>query len=255
MIIDVAVELARKHAEQEVTRMSDSVDLAPVRRPAARRRRATARAPRRSPTRWSSTRTPPCSCRRPSCRRGSTRATPIVGAKLGLTSTAKQKQMNVDRPLYGWLTADMADRHGRAAAVRPLHPAARASPRSRSCSVATSRARTSRPRRCCRRPRPCSAPSTCSTRGYAGYKFTFNDVTADNASSAGLRPRRHGARPVRHRPAPHRLRAGEERRARLHRRRRLRDGAPGRRGRLAGARARAARAGAARRARSSWPAA
>jgi 2-keto-4-pentenoate hydratase len=26
----------------------------------------------------------------------------IVGAKLGLTSTAKQKQMNVDEPLYGW---------------------------------------------------------------------------------------------------------------------------------------------------------
>jgi len=31
----------------------------------------------------------------------------IVGAKLGLTSTAKQKQMNVDEPLYGWLTHDM----------------------------------------------------------------------------------------------------------------------------------------------------
>jgi 2-oxo-3-hexenedioate decarboxylase len=31
----------------------------------------------------------------------------IIGAKLGLTSVAKQKQMNVSEPLYGWLTDDM----------------------------------------------------------------------------------------------------------------------------------------------------
>ena len=31
----------------------------------------------------------------------------VVGAKLGLTSIAKQKQMNVSEPLYGWLTSDM----------------------------------------------------------------------------------------------------------------------------------------------------
>lgn len=31
----------------------------------------------------------------------------IVGAKLGLTSKAKQKQMNVDEPCYGWLTDAM----------------------------------------------------------------------------------------------------------------------------------------------------
>ena len=31
----------------------------------------------------------------------------IVGAKLGLTSAAKQQQMNVSEPLYGWLTNDM----------------------------------------------------------------------------------------------------------------------------------------------------
>jgi 2-oxo-3-hexenedioate decarboxylase len=31
----------------------------------------------------------------------------IVGAKLGLTSTAKQRQMEVDEPLYGRLTSDM----------------------------------------------------------------------------------------------------------------------------------------------------
>lgn len=36
------------------------------------------------------------------------RGFPVVGAKLGLTSAAKQRQMNVDEPLYGWLTADMA---------------------------------------------------------------------------------------------------------------------------------------------------
>lgn len=32
----------------------------------------------------------------------------IIGAKLGLTSAAKQRQMNVSEPLYGWLTDDMA---------------------------------------------------------------------------------------------------------------------------------------------------
>jgi hypothetical protein len=40
---------------------------------------------------------------------------------------------------------------------------------------------------------------------YAGYKFTFNDVTADNASPR-FRPRQ---RSTRHRPAPDRLRAGK----------------------------------------------
>ena len=32
----------------------------------------------------------------------------VVGAKLGLTSRAKQKQMNVSEPVYGWLTSSMA---------------------------------------------------------------------------------------------------------------------------------------------------
>jgi len=31
----------------------------------------------------------------------------VIGAKLGLTSHAKQERMNVDQPLYGWLTSDM----------------------------------------------------------------------------------------------------------------------------------------------------
>src|SRR5439155_4591909 len=31
----------------------------------------------------------------------------VVGAKLGLTSAAKQRQMAVSEPLYGWLTSDM----------------------------------------------------------------------------------------------------------------------------------------------------
>jgi 2-oxo-3-hexenedioate decarboxylase len=31
----------------------------------------------------------------------------LVGAKLGLTSRAKQKVMSVDNPLYGWVTSDM----------------------------------------------------------------------------------------------------------------------------------------------------
>src|SRR5258708_37468358 len=32
----------------------------------------------------------------------------IVGAKLGLTSVATQRQMTAEEPLYGWLPGDMA---------------------------------------------------------------------------------------------------------------------------------------------------
>jgi 2-keto-4-pentenoate hydratase len=109
----------------------------------------------------------------------------IVGAKLGLTSAAKQKQMNVDRPLYGWLTADMQVDVG--AVVRCgsyIQP--RVEP-----EIAFLLGRD------LEGPQVTAAHVLAATEAcfgaidildsrYAGYKFTFDDVTADNASSAGF---------------------------------------------------------------------
>jgi 2-keto-4-pentenoate hydratase len=110
---------------------------------------------------------------------------PVVGAKLGLTSVAKQKQMNVDRPLYGWLTADMAIDAG-----QPLRCSSYIQPRvepeiafllgrdleGSACTAAQVLAATEA---------VFGAIDVLDSR-YAGYKFTFDDVTADNASSAGF---------------------------------------------------------------------
>jgi 2-oxo-3-hexenedioate decarboxylase len=47
----------------------------------------------------------------------------IVGAKLGLTSRAKQQAMGVSDPLYGWLTSGMVAASGEPLDVAPLiHP-------------------------------------------------------------------------------------------------------------------------------------
>ena len=109
----------------------------------------------------------------------------IVGAKLGLTSVAKQRQMNVDRPLYGWLTADMQVDTG--AAVRcDTYIQPRVEP-----EIAFLLGRD------LEGPDVTAAQVLAATEAvfgaidvldsrYAGYKFTFNDVTADNASSAGF---------------------------------------------------------------------
>jgi 2-keto-4-pentenoate hydratase len=109
----------------------------------------------------------------------------IVGAKLGLTSAAKQRQMNVDRPLYGWLTADMQVDTG--AAVRcDAYIQPRVEP-----EIAFLLGRD------LDGPNVTAAQVLAATEAvfgaidvldsrYAGYKFTFNDVTADNASSAGF---------------------------------------------------------------------
>ena len=109
----------------------------------------------------------------------------IVGAKLGLTSAAKQKQMNVDRPLYGWLTADMAIDTG-----APLQCDRFIQPRVEP-EIAFLLGRD------LDGPNVTAAQVLSATDAvfgaidvldsrYAGYKFTFNDVTADNASSAGF---------------------------------------------------------------------
>ncbi|MDP9241302.1 MAG: fumarylacetoacetate hydrolase family protein [Actinomycetota bacterium] len=110
---------------------------------------------------------------------------PVVGAKLGLTSVAKQKQMNVGEPIYGWLTADMRMDVG-----QPLECARFGQPRVEP-EVAFVLGRD------LEGPGVGAAEVLAATAAvtvaldvldsrYSGYKFTLPDVVADNASAAGF---------------------------------------------------------------------
>jgi 2-keto-4-pentenoate hydratase len=109
----------------------------------------------------------------------------IVGAKLGLTSAAKQRQMNVDRPLYGWLTADMQIDTG--AVLRCddyIQP--RVEPEIAFLLGRDLEGPTVTAAQVLAATEACFGAIDVLDSRYAGYKFTFNDVTADNASSAGF---------------------------------------------------------------------
>ena len=108
----------------------------------------------------------------------------VVGAKLGLTSKAKQERMRVDEPLYGWLTSDMV-----LAAGEPLDLGAYIAPRAEP-EIGFLLGDT------------VEAPATITTvlaatrlvfgaleiidSRYDGFRFRHPDVIADNASSAGM---------------------------------------------------------------------
>jgi 2-oxo-3-hexenedioate decarboxylase len=109
----------------------------------------------------------------------------VVGAKLGLTSKAKQRQMKVDEPLYGWLTGDMAIDVG-----QPLECARFIQPRCEP-EIAFLLARD------LSGPHVTAAQVLAATAvvypaidvldsRFAGYSFTLPDVVADNASGAGF---------------------------------------------------------------------
>ena len=107
----------------------------------------------------------------------------LTGAKLGLTSAAKQRQMNVSEPLYGWLTADMALDAGQplrcAGFIQPrcepeiafLLAADLAGPHVTAADVLAATAGV------------CPAIDVLDSR-FSGYAFTLPDVIADNASGA-----------------------------------------------------------------------
>ena len=109
----------------------------------------------------------------------------VVGAKLGLTSRAKQVQMNVDRPLYGFLTDDMQMDTGEALKcgdfIQPRCEPEIAFLLSRDLQG----------------PHVTAAHVIAATElvfpaidvldsRFSGYKFTFMDVIADNSSSAAF---------------------------------------------------------------------
>lgn len=113
------------------------------------------------------------------------RGNAVVGAKLGLTSAAKQKQMNVSDPLYGWLTADMALDVG-----QPLDCARFIQPR---CEPEIAfllkdelvGAHITAAHVLAATAAVFPAIDVLDSR-YAGYSFTLPDVVADNASAAGF---------------------------------------------------------------------
>lgn len=109
----------------------------------------------------------------------------VVGAKLGLTSRAKQEQMNVDRPLYGFLTDDMQIETGDTLVCRDyIQP--RCEP-----EIAFLLGRD------LEGPGVTAAHVLAASElvfpaidvldsRFSGYKFTFTDVIADNSSCAGF---------------------------------------------------------------------
>ncbi len=109
----------------------------------------------------------------------------VVGAKLGLTSAAKQRQMNVSEPLYGFLTDDMQVDAG-----QPLVCADYIQPRCEP-EVAFLLGRD------LSGPQVTAAHVIAATElvfpaidiidsRFSGYTFTLTDVIADNSSSAGF---------------------------------------------------------------------
>lgn len=109
----------------------------------------------------------------------------IIGAKLGLTSVAKQKQMNVSEPLYGWLTDDMQLDTGQTLVCSDyIQPRCEpeiafllgedlAGPQVLAAHVLAATELVF------------PAIDVLDSR-FAGYKFTGSDVIADNSSCAGF---------------------------------------------------------------------
>lgn len=106
----------------------------------------------------------------------------LIGAKLGLTSRAKQEAMGVSDPLYGWLTSAMVHYGGRPVPLgRLIHPRVEpeiafrlgddlAGPASVESVLGATEA-------------VFAALEVLDSR-YTGFRFRLADVIADNASSA-----------------------------------------------------------------------
>jgi len=108
----------------------------------------------------------------------------IVGAKLGLTSRAKQQAMGVDAPLYGWVTSGMLAAYGEPVDLdRLIHP--RVEPEIAFLLASDIAA-------------PATVTSVLAATGavfaaidvldsrYENFRFTLPDVVADNASGAAF---------------------------------------------------------------------
>ena len=108
----------------------------------------------------------------------------MIGVKLGFTSRAKMIQMGVDSLIWGWLTDAMLEEDGgRVALDRFIHP--RVEPE---VCFLTSR-EIDRPLTLIEAARYLEAVAPALEiidSRYRDFKFTLEDVVADNCSSAGL---------------------------------------------------------------------
>lgn len=108
----------------------------------------------------------------------------VVGAKLGLTSAAKQRRMSVDRPIVGFLTQfmriepdDLARARTRWAEPRIAPEIAFVTARDISSPLSPAEAR--------RAVDAVAVAAEIIDSRYAGYRFRLPDVVADNTSAAG----------------------------------------------------------------------
>ena len=109
--------------------------------------------------------------------------TRLIGRKLGLTSLAKQKQMKVERPIYGSLIASRAINDGEPVAVSSLiHP--KAEPE---IAIVTNR-ELAGPGVTADQARAAIASASAAIEiidsRFRNFRFTFTDVIADNTSAS-----------------------------------------------------------------------
>jgi len=109
----------------------------------------------------------------------------LVGAKVGLTSRAKQQEMGIDEPVYGWLTDAMALEAGSSLGLSTLiHP--RAEPeivfvlgrRLAGPGVGIHEVLAATSAVCC-------GLEVLDSR-FVGFRFLLPDVVADNTSASGF---------------------------------------------------------------------
>lgn len=108
----------------------------------------------------------------------------LVGVKLGLTSRAKQRQMNVDTPSVAWLTDAMLLPTGEALPrERFIHP--RAEPEIAFVMGEPLEGPGVTPERALQAVASVTAGIEVIDSRYAGFKFSLADAVADNNSSGG----------------------------------------------------------------------
>jgi len=106
----------------------------------------------------------------------------LVGAKLGLTSKAKQRVMNVDAPLYGFVTSSMLTPYDEPVALAELiHP--RVEPEIAFLLARDVRAPATVTSVLAATEQVFAAVDVLDSR-YENFRFTLPDVVADNASAA-----------------------------------------------------------------------
>jgi len=111
---------------------------------------------------------------------------PIVAAKLGLTSVAKQRQMNVDEPLYGWMTAPMfLGGEGRGSFDRSRFIQPRAEPEIAFYTGADLAGPDVTAADVLEATEAVAPAVDLLDSRFTGYSFSLADVTADNSSAGG----------------------------------------------------------------------